>query len=236
MTGVATTRWSLILDARTGPEAGRVALEQICRDYRYPVLSYVKRHGYPPADAEDLTQDFFARLLEQGWHARADPSRGRFRSYLLSALRHFLSDARDSASAQKRGGGQLHVSTDEDFAALAAPGSESPERTFTRHWMKTVLDRATTRLEKEAKSAGKAELYKQLNGFLGEKPDPSVYKALGETLGMRPNTIAVGVHRMRLRLRELVREVLLQTVADPASLDEEMRELRATFADGFNGD
>jgi RNA polymerase sigma-70 factor (ECF subfamily) len=236
MTGFATTRWSLILDARTGPEAGRVALEQICRDYRQPVLSYVKRHGYAPADAEDLTQDFFARLLEQGWHARADPSRGRFRSYMLSALRHFISDARDSAGAQKRGGGQQHISTDESFATLAAPGSESPEQAFTRHWMKTVIEHATKKLEKEAKSAGKQELYKQLNGFLGEKPDPSVYKELGEKLGMRPNTIAVGVHRMRLRLRELVREELLQTVADSASLDEELRELRATFADRFNGD
>jgi RNA polymerase sigma-70 factor (ECF subfamily) len=236
MTGFATTRWSLILDARTGPEAGRVALEQICRDYRQPVLSYVKRHGYAPADAEDLTQDFFARLLEQGWHARADPSRGRFRSYMLSALRHFISDARDSAGAQKRGGGQQHISTDESFATLAAPGSESPEQAFTRHWMKTVIERATRKLEREAASAGKQELYRQLNGFLGEKPDASVYKALGEKLGMRPNTIAVGVHRMRLRLRELVREELRQTVADSASLDEELRELRATVADRFNGD
>jgi RNA polymerase sigma-70 factor (ECF subfamily) len=236
MTGFATTRWSLILDARTGPEAGRVALEQICRDYRQPVLSYVKRHGYAPADAEDLTQDFFARLLEQGWHARADPSRGRFRSYMLSALRHFISDARDRAGAQKRGGGQQHISTDESFATLAAPGSESPEQAFTRHWMKTVIERATRKLEREAASAGKQELYRQLNGFLGEKPDASVYKALGEKLGMRPNTIAVGGHRMRLRLRELVREELLQTVADSASLDEELRELRATFADRFNGD
>jgi RNA polymerase sigma-70 factor (ECF subfamily) len=155
---------------------------------------------------------------------------------MLSALRHFISDARDSAGAQKRGGGQQHISPDESFATLAAPGSESPEQAFTRHWMKTVIERATRKLEREAASAGKQELYRQLNGFLGEKPDASVYKALGEKLGMRPNTIAVGVHRMRLRLRELVREELLQTVADSASLDEELRELRATFADPFNGD
>ena len=236
MTGFATTRWSLILDARTGPEAGRVALEQICRDYRHPVLAYVKRHGYAPADAEDITQDFFARLLEQGWHARADPSRGRFRSYMLSALRHFISDARDSAGAQKRGGGQQHVPADESFATLAAPGSESPEQAFTRHWMKTVIQRATGKLEREARIAGKQELYRHLHGFLGEKPDPSVYRELGEKLGMRPNTIAVGVHRMRQRLRELVREELLQTVSDAASLDEELRELRATVADAMNGD
>lgn len=235
MTGFATTRWSLILDAKTGPEAGRVALEQICRDYRQPVLSFVKRHGYASADAEDLTQDFFARLLEQGWHARADPSLGRFRSYLLTALRRFLSDARDSAGAQKRGGGQLRVSTDETLATLAAPGSESPEQAFTKHWMKTVVARAMHRLRAEALAAGKQELYEQLNGFLGETPDPSAYRELGERLGMRPNTIAVGVHRMRQRLRALVREELLQTVADATALDEELRELRATFSDDFNG-
>ena len=236
MSGFATTRWSLILDARTGPEAGRVALEQICRDYRQPVLSYVRRHGYANADAEDLTQDFFARLLEQGWHARADPGRGRFRSFLLTALRRFLSDARDSAGAQKRGGGQLRVSADDTFATLAAPGSESPEQAFTRHWMKTVVERATRKLEAEAKAAGKQELYAQLNGFIGETPDASAYRALGEKLNMRPNTIAVGVHRMRQRLRELVREELLQTVADAAALDEELRELRATFADAIHGE
>jgi RNA polymerase sigma-70 factor (ECF subfamily) len=235
MNGFATTRWSLILDARTGPEAGRVALEQICRDYRQPVLSFVRKHGYHGPDAEDLTQDFFARLLEQGWHARADPSRGRFRSYLLTALRRFLSDARDSAGAQKRGGGQLRVSADETFATLTAPGSESPEQAFTRHWMKTVVERATQKLEKEVQAAGKQDLYAQLQSFLGEAPDPSAYRELGERLGMRPNTIAVGVHRMRQRLRALVREELLQTVSDESSLDEELKELRATFSEDFGG-
>ena len=235
MSGFATTRWSLILDARTGPEAGRVALEQICRDYRQPVLSYVRRHGYSSADAEDLTQDFFARLLEQGWHARADPTLGRFRSYLLTALRRFLSDARDSAGAQKRGGGQVRVSADETFATLAAP-HESPEQAFTRHWMKTVVERATKKLEAEARAAGKQELYARLNGFLGETPDPSAYRELGEVLGMRPNTIAVGVHRMRQRLRALVQEELMHTVADAAALEEELRELRATFSDAFKED
>jgi RNA polymerase sigma factor (sigma-70 family) len=233
--GFATTRWSLILDARTGPEAGRAALEQICRDYRSPVLSYVRRHGYG-ADAEDLTQEFFARLLEQGWHARADPSRGRFRSYLLTALRRFLIDASDSAGARKRGGGQLRVDSEGALANLAAPGSESPEQSFTRHWMKTVIDRAMQRLEAETRAAGKAELFAQLSAFLGETPEPAVYHRLGEQLGMRANTIAVGVHRLRQRLRALVREELLQTVSDPASLDEELRELRSAFSTELLGE
>jgi RNA polymerase sigma-70 factor (ECF subfamily) len=235
MAGFATTRWSLILDAHTGPEAGRSALEQICRDYRAPVLSYVKRQGHG-ADAEDLTQEFFARLLEQGWHARADPSRGRFRSYLLTALRRFLSDARESAGAQKRGGGQHRVDGEAALATLAAPGSESPEQAFTRHWMRTVLERAMLRLEAEAHANGKQELYAQLRGYLGESPEPAVYQRLGERMGMRPNTIAVGVHRLRQRLRALVRDELLQTVADPVALDEELRELRGAFSAELLGD
>ena len=232
--GFATTRWSLILDARTGPEAGRVALEQICRDYRGPVLSYVRRQAHllalPGADAEDLTQEFFARLLEQGWHARADPSRGRFRSYLLTALRRFLSDARDSAGAQKRGGGQLRVNGEGAIDGLAAAGSESPEQAFTRHWMKTVIERAMQKLEAETRAAGKGDLFARLSGFLGETPEAAVYQRLGEQLGMRANTIAVGVHRLRQRLRALVREELLQTVADPQALDEELLELRGAFS------
>ena len=235
MAGFETTRWSLILNARLGPEAAQEALEQICRAYRGPVLSFVRRSGYAPADAEDLTQEFFARLLEQGWHARADPALGRFRSYLLTALRRFLLDAQDSARARKRGGDQVHVDADETNG-LAAPERESPEQAFTRHWMKTVLDRAMRSLEGETRAAGKAELFARLHGFLGESPEPSVYVRMGEELGLRPNTIAVAVHRLRHRLRALVRDELLQTVADPAALDEELRELRGSFDSALLGD
>jgi RNA polymerase sigma factor (sigma-70 family) len=222
----ATTRWSLILDAREAPETARRALEQICRDYRGPVLSYVRRAGHSPSDAEDLTQEFFARFLERRWHARADPARGRFRNYLLTALRRFLLDVRAHDTARKRGGGQFTADLDAAGAQLAAPASESPEQAFTRLWMDTVLAHAMRALREEQRAAGKLERFEQLAGFLAESPDPSAYRELGESLGIRANTLAVTVHRLRQRLRELVREELLQTVADPDALEEEWRALR----------
>ena len=230
MPGFATTRWSLILKSDPGPGAASDALEHICRDYRAPVLSFVRRAGYSAADAEDLTQEFFARLLERRWHSKADPALGRFRSYLLMALRRFLMDARSSAGARKRGGGQQQVDFEQACDSLSTAPSESPEQAFTRHWMRTVLEHAVHRLRAEAKDAGKLELFDRLVGFLAEPPDPSVYQSLGLELGMRANTIAVNVHRLRQRLRSLVRLELLQTVADPDSLDEELRELRNSFS------
>ena len=229
MPGFATTRWSLILKSGPGPESARDALEHICRDYRAPVLSYVRHAGYSAADAEDLTQEFFARLLERRWHERADPALGRFRNYLLTALRRFLDDARSSAFARKRGGGQLQVDFEKACDFLQSSDAQSPEQAFTRHWMRTVLEHAMRRLRGEAREAGKLGQFDRLAPFLAEPPDPSVYRELGAELGLRPNTIAVNVHRLRQRLRSLVRLELLQTVADPQSLEEELRELRESF-------
>lgn len=230
MPGFATTRWSLILGARLEPEAARQALGQICRDYRAPVLAYIRRNGYPPTDAEDLTQEFFTRLLERRWDVRADPARGRFRSYLLTALRRFLIDAHAHDTARKRGGGLCPVDMDQATLALASPSSEAPDQAFTRHWMATVLEHAMRKLRLEADAAGKRELFDSLVEFLAESPDPSVYQRLGERLQMRPNTIAVNVHRLRQRLRALVRLELQQTVADPDALDDELRELRTALS------
>ena len=235
MPGFATTRWSLILKAGPGPGAARETLEYICRDYRAPVLAFVRRSGYSAADAEDLTQEFFARLLERHWHERADPALGRFRNYLLTALRRFLSDARASASARKRGGGEVQLDFEQACETQAQAVFESPEQAFTRHWMRTVLEHALRRLRSEAQEAGKLEQFERVAGFLAEPPDASVYATLGAELGMRPNTIAVNVHRLRQRLRSLVRLELLQTVADPQSLEEELSELRASFDLGPGG-
>jgi RNA polymerase sigma-70 factor (ECF subfamily) len=230
MSGFATTRWSLILKSGPGPDAAREALEHICRDYRAPVLAFVRGHGHSTADAEDLTQEFFARLLERHWHERADPALGRFRNYLLTALRHFLSDARARASAAKRGGGAAHSDFEQACESQPQAAFESPEQAFTRHWMNTVLAHAMRRLRAEAREAGKLEQFDRLASFLAEPPDPSVYAELGAELGIRANTIAVNVHRLRQRLRSLVRLELLQTVSDPESLDEELRELRQSVA------
>ena len=228
MTRFATTRWSLIRDARQAPPDGRAALAEICRVYRQPVLDYIRRRR-PGSDAEDLAQDFFARLLEQRWDLRASPDRGSFRAFLLTALRRFLIDANDYACADKRGGAWLQVPMENEAVEWCGPASESPEQAFTKAWMRTVVVRATDRLRQETAAAGKAALYAQLSGFLLEPPDHADYPRLAESLGLRVNTLAVAVHRLRQRLRELVHEEVLHTVSNQGDLDAELDGLRSAF-------
>lgn len=228
MSRFATTRWSLILDAREEPQSGGAALAEICRIYRQPVLDYIRART-PAGDAEDLAQDFFARLLEQRWDVRATPERGSFRAFLLTALRRFLIDANEHEHAGKRGGAWQRVPLAEDAAELAAPSTASPEQAFTRAWMRTLVARAMERLREETASAGKAALYAELSGFLLEPPDNADYPRLAESLGLRVNTLAVAVHRLRQRLREIVREEVLHTVSNQGDLDAELDGLRSAF-------
>lgn len=225
----ATTRWSLIMDARADPLSARQALEQICRAYRQPVLAFVRRNGHPPADAEDLTQEFFARLLEGRWDKRADPERGRFRSFLLAALKHFLINSRSAANAAKRGGREVRVPLEDAAEALASPDAHSPEQEFERTWALTVIERALARLSEEAARAGKQELFKRLLPYIGESAAAD-YRTLAETLGMRQNTIAVTVHRLRTRLRELVHTELADQTNGPDEMALELRFLRSALA------
>jgi RNA polymerase sigma factor (sigma-70 family) len=232
MSAFRTTRWSLILQTRfDGPEA-RKALEALCGIYRPAVIAYVRRHGYSPADAEDLAQSFYADVICRDFHARADPARGRFRSYLLTALRHFVANARTHDDALKRGGQAEHLSLGNDNADghidLADDG-ESPDEVFDRVWAVTVLHQAIDRLDRETQGAGKGRLFQELKVFLVEEPEGDDYARVAERLGMRPNTIAVAVHRLRRRLRAQVSMVLDETVDDPASADAEMAHLKAAL-------
>lgn len=232
MSQFATTRWSLILDARSGPESARAALEEICRAYRRPVLSYVRSSGRSVSDAEDLTQEFFARLLERRWDQGADPARGRFRAFLLTALKRFLIDAHDAETAQKRGGGRAQVAWEDMQQDFVVPGPHSPESAFERAWAATVIERAYERLRGEAARAGRQPLFEKLSPFLGETAEAADYRRLGEELGMRPNTVAVSVHRLRLRLRELVRAEIVDQTDGPEAAERELRALReALLAD-----
>jgi RNA polymerase sigma factor (sigma-70 family) len=226
MTRFATTRWSLILDARR-PDAVGKALEEICRAYRAPVLVYIRRHGYAMADAEDLTQEFFKRFLEGRWDADADPARGHFRGFLLVALKRFLITATEAANAQKRGGGAQHVS--DDFEQLPADDCDGPEQAFERAWAMTVLEQGMARLRAEVEAAGKGELFQQLSPYVGESPRADEYQRIAERLGLRPNTIAVAVHRLRTRLRELVQEELADLCDGPENVATELDALRETF-------
>jgi RNA polymerase sigma factor (sigma-70 family) len=226
MSRFQTTRWSLIEDAREHPSRSREALEQLCRAYRPPVLAFVRHSGYGTSDAEDLTQAFFLRFLEHGWYADATPERGRFRSLLLTSLRHFLSDQRAQALARKRGGGVAPLGED---ALERIPGGESPEEAFTRAWLATVVDHAMNRLREEWVQAGKLEQFRQVSAMLIERADPEELHALAIETGVRPNTLTVQVHRMRQRLRQLVRLELLQTVGSREALELELAELRGAL-------
>jgi RNA polymerase sigma factor (sigma-70 family) len=229
----ATTRWSLIMDARGDARAAQGALGEICRAYRTPVLAYIRRSGSDGADAEDLAQEFFAQLLEHRWDTRADPERGRFRAFLLTALKHFLLNSHAAASAGKRGGGRTRVDFDLAVDTLAAPASQSPEQVFERAWALTVIERSLDRLREEAAQAGKSALFAQLLPYLAEPAEPADYSTLGLALGLRPNTVAVTVHRLRVRLRELVRlELADQTTDGPDGVDRELQVMRAALASG----
>lgn len=219
-----TTQWSIILGGHGGEAGARTALETICLRYRHPVLGYIREHGFGPADAEDLTQEFFTRLLEQRWDVRADPARGRFRTYMLSVLRHFLANEWARRSAGKRGGHLVRV--DVDDVPLPAAASASPEHEFNRLWMLALVDHARHRLEEEARMANREPLLVALSPFLVEPPTPEDYANVARALGMKPNTVAVNVRRLRQRLRELIREELAETVSDAASLDAELSALR----------
>lgn len=225
MSRFQTTRWSLIAAARDDPSHARDALEQLCRAYRPPVLAFVRRSGLSAADAEDITQAFFVRFLERGWYAGADPNRGRFRSLLLSALRHFLLDQQALAMADKRRGARAGV----DALDQLEGDDESPEQAFTRVWLATVVARALERLRAEWDHAGKGGHFEALASLLLERSDPAELHRLADAGGLRPNTVAVQAHRMRRRFRQLVRLELLQTVGSREALEEELAELRSAL-------
>ena len=231
----ATTHWSVVLAAgeENTPQSA-AALEQLCRSYWYPLYAFVRRQGRSPEDAQDLTQDFFAHLLSNGFPCGARPERGKFRSFLLVALRHFLVDQHRHADAAKRGGGQTLISLDINCAE-ARFGEEphhasTPEKLYERAWAMTLLERARLRLGNEYGAAGKGGLYERLKAFpLAGKNDQS-FELTAAELGMSVGALKAAVHRMRSRYRELVREEVAHTVADPSELQEEARYLIAAIS------
>ena len=223
MSRFRTTRWSLIAEAAIeAPSRPRPALEELCCAYRPPVLAYIRRSGHPPSDAEDLTQAFFVRFLERGWIADADPQRGRFRNLMLVSLRRFLADEHARACTLKRGCGRI---ADADALDHVASTSETPEQAFDRAWLGTVLARAMARLQHEWCASGRQAQFDQLAPLLAGA-DGNALRELAEAVGARGNTLAVQLHRMRGRLRQLVRLELLRTVGSPESLETELSELR----------
>ncbi|MBL9140015.1 MAG: sigma-70 family RNA polymerase sigma factor [Verrucomicrobiales bacterium] len=205
------------------------ALEQLCRAYWFPLYAYVRRRGYDAHAAQDLTQGFFARLLERNDLAGLTREGGRFRSFLLTALNHFLVNEHEKSRTQKRGGGRLLLSLDETAAEdryLHVPShSDSPDGAFERQWALAVMEQAMARLAEEQAAAGKTADFEVLKPFLSREPDSGEYADLAAKLGTAPGTLAVRVHRLRERFRAMVRAVVADTVDSPWEVEAEMRHL-----------
>jgi RNA polymerase sigma-70 factor (ECF subfamily) len=225
-----TTRWSLVaLASRDHSQEASAALNELCCAYWKPIYAEIRRRGHSTADAQDLTQEFFARLLRGSAFGRADREKGRFRSYLLAALDFFLADTRRGKMAEKRGGGATVFSLDADegedwYAQQPAQGS-TPAEAFDRRWALVLMDRALTALRHEYCAGGRGDVFLAVQPFLAAESGAGGYGAAGEKLGMTGETFTVAVHRLRRRFRVCVREQVEMTVVDPAETDSEMRHL-----------
>jgi RNA polymerase sigma factor (sigma-70 family) len=231
----ATTHWTAVLAAgHAGTPQSDQALEELCRTYWYPLYAYVRRHGRSREDAEDLTQGFFARLLEKNFLEGISNDKGRFRSFLLVALKRYLANEWDRANAQKRGGGLTPLSLDwqdaETRYQVAPADNLSPDKLYDRAWAIVVLERVITRLRDENGADGKAGLYDRLKSFLTVGNGEIPYAQAAADLQMTEGAVRVAVHRLRRRYRELLREEIGQTLANPAQAREEMQALFSALA------
>lgn len=230
-----TTHWSLVLAARDAPTAaGTAALEELCRTYWFPVYAFLRRRGHAAADAQDLTQGFFARLLEQGWLQGADAARGRFRTFLLTLLTRHAAREFERARALKRGGGAEILALDAAEAEARYAGvprdDATPEAAFERQWADALLARVLDRLRAEFDGAGRAGRFEALKGFLLNPKGEVSYAAAAARLGLSEAAVTSGIFRLRRRYGELLREEIRRTVADDAEVEAEIRHLLAVYA------
>lgn len=230
-----TTRWSIVVAAgdRATPDA-RDALADLCSAYWYPIYAYVRRHGHDADEAQDLTQSFFARLLEKHVVEDARRERGRFRSFLLGALKHFLANEWRREHAMKRGGhlsiASIDVGDGETRYAHEPSRARTPEQLFERRWALTVLDNVLRALESETVAEGKAHLFERLKCYLSGDVGAPSYAETGVMLGMSDGAVKVAVHRLRQRYKSILREQIAETVADESEVDEEIAALFAALS------
>ena len=231
----ATTHWSAVVAAgRSRTTSGKDSLARLCRVYWYPLYAFVRRRGHTADEAQDLTQEFFARLIEKNWVADADQSKGRFRTFLLTAMTHFLADEWDKARALKRGGGVPVLTLDAGDAqvryAREPAETDTPERSFERGWAMTVLDEVVRRLRDEYEYAGRKQWFEALHPCLIGDRTAQPYAALASRLGVSEGTIKSAVHRLRQRYRQLLRDEIAATVDTAEAVEEELRYLAAVLA------
>ncbi len=231
--GFAPTQWSVVRDAGGDPARRRAALEALCRIYWPPIYSYLRRRGHSPADAEDTTQAFFAHLLTGDFFDRPDPERGRFRGYLVGALRQFVSHERAHTDAQKRGGHLTFVDlsgldTEREYAAVDHAQLD-PSEAYELSWAVTLLGQAMRRLEAEQRAAGRGPAFAALKPLLHSTPGPGDYDRIATALDTSRATVAVWLHRLTRRLAELVKLEVAATLENPADADQELQHLLHVF-------
>ena len=232
-----TTHWSVVLTAgRSDTTHARDALEKLCRTYWPPIYAFVRRQGHGPHDAQDLTQEFFARLLEKNYLGDVDRAKGRFRSFLLASVKHFLSNEWDKANAKKRGGGRSFIPIDartaESQYGLELAHELTAERIFERRWALTLLDQVLSKLRHEYHSDGKVRLFEELKSTLTGASRSVPYVEIAARLRQSKGAVKVAVHRLRSRYRELLRAEIANTVAGPDEVENEIRNLFAALSAG----
>jgi RNA polymerase sigma-70 factor (ECF subfamily) len=231
-----TTHWSVVLAAGDEVSAGATeALEQLCRAYWYPLYAYVRRQGHSPEDAQDLTQEFFARLLERKSLQLADPDRGRFRTFLLCSLKRFLINEWKQANCQKRGGGRKVISLDttatEGRLQAEPPDHRTPEKAFERRWALLLLSRVLDQLEAEWIANERGPLFHELKPFLMGEDSNSTYAEIASRCGLSEGSVKITIHRLRHRFRELLRQEVAMTVDGAEAVDEEILHLMAALSE-----
>jgi RNA polymerase sigma-70 factor (ECF subfamily) len=229
-----TTHWSLVLSAqdKASPQSAE-ALSKLCRAYWYPLYAYVRRLGHGPHDAEDLTQEFFARLLAKDYLSAADREKGRFRTFLLVALKRFMANEWDRQHAGKRGGFSPIVSIDQELAEshfASEPAHDlQPDVLFDRQWASTLLERTMARLQKEYLATGRAKLFEHLRSCFARDESALAYAEIAARLNLTEAAVKMAVQRLRARYREILRDEIAETVASAAEVEEEIRHLFSTF-------
>jgi RNA polymerase sigma factor (sigma-70 family) len=229
-----TTHWSCVFAAgEADGSLARESLAALCNAYWYPLYAYIRRRGYGVEQAQDLTQNFFARILEKGIFSEADPDRGRFRSFLMTVCAHYLANQRDREHAGKRGGGRPVLPIDsleaEGRYAREPAHDLTPERIFDRSWALTLLDRVLDQLRREYEDAGRESVFKELRSVLTDGPHTVAYATIAQRLGTTDGAVRVAVHRLRRRYGLLLRQEIAATVDDPAEVDDEIRALFAAL-------